>query len=244
MYRWEHFTTLQDNSDKDSSDKDPDVLATTFASWALLSEKLDTKLQPFSNVAPEIEAKALELTRSAKSYKDKLEAIYDFVSQRITTVDLPLGSTNFRVRPIGEILSSGAATPEDKYALFSALAATVGISTNALLTGAPASTETQLPTPRPFTHLLIGSFQQEQSIWLDPAVEVAPFGMIPSNFRGKPALKIENWTKLLSKSPLGNITHVSPCWQTVERSLPFGASQKANLDASLTADGKLTAKVH
>jgi hypothetical protein len=244
MYRWEHFATVQDNSDKDSSDKDPDVLVTTFASWTLLSEKLDTKLQPFSNVAPEIEAKALELTRSAKSYDDKLQAIYDLVSQRITTVDLPLGSTNFHVRPPREILSSGAATPEDKYTLFSALAATVGISTNALLTGAPAATETQLPTPKPFTHLLIGSFQQEQSIWLDPTVEVAPFGMIPSNFRGKSALKIENWTKLLSKSPLGNITHVSPCWQTVESSLPFDAFQKVNLDASLTVDGKLTAKVH
>jgi hypothetical protein len=244
MYRWEHFITVQDNSDKDSSDKGPDVLVTTFASWALFSEKLDTKLQPLSNVAPEIEAKALELTRSAKSYDDKLGAIYDFVSQRIATVDLPLGSTNFSIRPPGETLSSGAATPEDKYTLFSALAATVGLSTNAFLTGAPASTETQLPTPKPFTHLLIGSFQQERSVWLDPSVEVAPFGMIPSNFRGKPALKIENWTTLLSKSPLGNIIHTSPCWQKVESSLPFHASQKVNLDASLGPDGNLTAKVH
>ena len=244
IYRWEHFTTVQDNSDKDSSHKDPDVLVTTFATWALLSEKLDAKLQPFSKVAPDVEGKARELTRKAKSYKAELEAIYDFVSQRITTVDLPLGSTNFHVRPPGEILSSGVATPEDKYTLLSALATAVGISTNALLTGAPGSTETQLPTPKPFTHLLVGSFQQEQSIWLDPTIEVAPFGMIPSNFRGKPALKIENWTKLLSKAPLGNSIHVSPCWQTVESSLPFGASQKVNLDASLTADGKLTAKVH
>jgi len=244
MYRWEHFTSVQDNSNKGSSEKNPDVLVTTFSTWALLSEKLQAKLQPFPEVAPEVKAKARELTRSAKSYDDALEAIYDFVSKRIATVDLPIGSTNFNVRLPIEILSSGMATPEDKYTLFSALASTVGISTNALLAGAPDSTETQVPTPKPFTQLLVGSFQQERSIWLDPSVEVAPFGMIPSNFRGKRALEIENWTKLLSKAPLGDIIHVRACWLKVEETLPFAASQKVNLDASLDADGKLTAKVH
>jgi hypothetical protein len=242
VYRWEHFTSVQDSSDKDSSPKDSDVLLTTFATWALLSEKLDAKLRPSSSADPEVEAKARELTSSAKRYEDELEAIYDFVSQRINTVDLPLGATKFSVRAPGEILSSGTANQEDKYVLFSALAATVGISTNALLTGAPVSTESQVPTPSPFTHLLIGSFQYERSFWLDPSVEVAPFGMIPSNLRGNPSLSIENWTKLLSNAPLR--IHVTPCWQKVESSLPFRASQIVGLDASLDTDGKLTSKVH
>ncbi len=246
VYRWERSTTVRDNPDKDSSSKDPDIRLTTFTTWAALSEKLNAQLSSFSKIAtgPEIEAKARELTRNANSYGEELEAIYNFVSQRITTVDLPLGATNFSVRSPGEILSSGVATPEDKYALLSALAAAVGISTNAFLTGAPDSTETQMPTPKPFTHLLIGSFQQERSFWLDPSIEVAPFGMISTNYRGKPALEIENWTRLMSKAPLGNLIHARPCWLNVEVDLPFRAFQKVQLDATLAADGKLTAKVY
>ena len=243
VYQWDRPFSGEDGLDAGSPGRESDVLLTTFPTWASLSEKLDSKLRAPSNVAPEIVAKAGELTHNSKNFVDELEAFYDFLSRDIATIDLPLGSTGFKTRTPVDILSSKIATQEDKYTLFSAFAHSVGISTNAILAGAPAATEIELPTPKPFTHLLIGSFQQERAIWLDPSIEVAPFEMIQSSFRGKPALDIENWNQLPSKAPLGNRIHAEPCWQKVGDGLPFSASQKVNLEASLMEDGKLSAKV-
>lgn len=241
-YRWEHSAPVQGGVDNDTPAKEPDLLLTTFLTWSELSEKLCARLQPSSASDPKISAEAHELIAGRKSDDGRLEAIYDFVSQHIVTVDLPLGSANFVTRSPGEILSSGAGSAEDKYALFSGLALAVGISTNALLTGAPPSTENQLPTPGAFGQLIIGSFEREHSFWLDPSIEVAPFGMIPANLRGARALKLENWSRVLSQAPLGKVIHVDP-WGTIEPSLPFPARQKGTITASLDSEGKLTTKV-
>jgi hypothetical protein len=68
------------------------------------------------------------------------------------------------------------------------------------------------------------------NFWFDLNVEVAPFRVIPSEFRGRTAFVV---------GPL-----VSETWRRVENALPFQAKQTVLLDASLSAEGKLTAKVH
>jgi len=63
--------------------------------------------------------------------KEKLRAIYEFVSQKIATVDLSIDRRAFFARPASEILSSGYATPEDKFVVFSALAQAVKLRARA-----------------------------------------------------------------------------------------------------------------
>ncbi|PYU07505.1 MAG: hypothetical protein DMG33_04750, partial [Acidobacteria bacterium] len=130
------------------------------------------------NVTPEIAAKALELTRAIQTNKGRLEAIYDFVSQRITTIDLPLGATGFAARPANEVLTAGYAIPEDKFVLFAALAAAVKLGAGAALTG--YCDAGGVPRPSVFKHLLISASDGNSSFWLDPSLEVAPFGMVSS----------------------------------------------------------------
>jgi hypothetical protein len=54
--------------------------------------------------------------------------------------------------------------------------------------------------------------------------------MIPSQFRDKHALRIDSSTQDI--------------WWDVPSYLPFAAKQKVDIDAALSTDGKLTAKVH
>jgi len=68
-------------------------------------------------------------------------------------------------------------------------------------------------------------------VWLDPAVEVAPFGVIASNMRGGVAVPLY---------PSSDISFL----ENVPKDLPYPASQHVNVDAALSVDGKLTAKVH
>jgi hypothetical protein len=64
--------------------------------------------------------------------------------------------------------------------------------------------------------------------------------MIPVEFRGKPALQIYKWTT--ASSPLADIA-VNP-WGTVPDSFSFNAKQSVKVDAGLSKDGTLSAKVH
>jgi hypothetical protein len=86
------------------------------------------------------------------------------------------------------------------------------------------------PRPSAFDHLLAVVSLPGFVRWLDLSMGVAPFGVIPSRFRGQRALTIY----LTTEEP----------WRSIPRTLPFQAIQKVNVAASLGSDGTLTAKVH
>ena len=175
-----------------SETQEPDIAIST-TSWRALSIQLDELLTPgakvFSqlhthdeemaelarkpNVAPEIAAKALDLSKAAASKAEKLAAIYDFVSQKIATVDLPLGATGFTPRPPAEILSAGYATPEDKFVIFAALASAIDLGAKAALTGYCDAKGS--PGLSAFNHLLILANDGQTNYWLDPSLEAVSY---------------------------------------------------------------------
>ena len=255
-YRWErpaaNTPARSQTQTKESQEAEPDVALST-QGWEMLSIRLDEGLMPGAKplenigtyeesvqkvsrkrtVAPEIAAKALELTKAAETNKGRLEAIYDFVSQKITTIDLPLGATGFAARPANEVLAAGYATPEDKFVLFAALATAVKLSAGAALTG--YCDAGGVPRPSVFKHLLISVNDGGSGFWLDPGLEVAPFGMVSSIS--------QNCVFVLNRVffAMNSTGHE---WQPFNRKLPFAARQKVVVDASMGLDGKLTAKVH
>jgi hypothetical protein len=247
IYSWQREAksnaSLKPPADGDAAD----MAITTFASWDALSARLEHLLAPGRDdtggfaVSSEAAKKAVEITLDAKDAKAKLVAIYDFVSQKITTVDLPLGATEFRTRSDAEILSAGYGTAEDKFRLFGDLAHAGNFPVAARLAGAPESAEKQLPYPSVFTKILLVTSPEDakkccahRGVWLDLSAEVAPFGLVSSTYRGKPAFALDY---LPAKDTL------SGDWTTVPLELPFAATQKVSVDAALDGDGKLTAKV-
>jgi hypothetical protein len=246
VYRWERKeATNNSESSKAAALPETDVIVTTFESWPRLANRLAKAFQIPMPAAPEIIAKASAIVAAANpGAKDvplprlKIEALYDFVSQKIRTVDLPLGATGFRTRTPVEILASGYAAPEDKYVLFCALASaaqdTATASTAAPIAAFVATTISKepptLPRPSAFDHLLTFADGQQLNSWLDLNIEVAPFGMVPAEFRGRRAL--------LLHPDDDNV------WRQIPLDLPFAAKQRVDVDAALAADGNLAAKVH
>ncbi len=253
IYLWDRATidTMRDSRDAGNEMHEPDVLLST-EQWEMLSVRLSEKLTPGakplenissyeeqqrevmrrSRVSQEIIAKALELTKDSNTNRRKLGALYDFVSQKITTVDLPVGATGFAARPAKEIMASGYATPEDKFSLFAALTAAVKLAAGAALTGfcdsaAPAQ-------PLLFKHLIISAHDGTKSLWLDPSLEVAPFGVVPAN-SGKCAFVL-SW-QFYEMNSTGHE------WQPLKINQPFPSIQKVLVNAHLDAGGVLSAKV-
>jgi hypothetical protein len=213
-----------------SSSSESDIALTTFAGWSNLSIALARSLHDPMSANSKISAKAQELTGSSSTPADQLSAIYDFVSKNVRTLDLPPGSTGFQLRPAEEILASGSATPTEKCALLSALAWAVHIPSAPALAAAATYSQRDLALPSKFTHALVVSRLEKSSVWLDPAIEVAPFGAISTALRGKPALLL---------GPSSDIQF----FENLPASLPYPSVQKVAVDSSIDATGTLKARV-
>jgi len=254
VYRWEQnanpAAAKNGASTNDAAHTEPDVALSTVG-WESLSIRLDERLtfvenplkptgtyeqsppSVLRNVSPEITDKALELTKGAQTNRAKLEALYDFVSQKIVTVDLPLGATGFAPRTERDVLTSGYATQEDKFVLFAALAGATKLHARSVLTGYCDKSGTARPSV--FSHLLISASDGKTDYWLDPSLRVAPFGMV-----SPPAHKC-----IFVLNRLFFVTNsTGQEWQPFQRKMPFAAMQKVEVNASLADDGKLGAKVH
>jgi hypothetical protein len=237
VYRWKHAQDSAAERATEPSSSEPQIVFTTYESWQQLATRLAKLFETSSPVTPAVYERAVKLVRAAdpraldsSNPGSKIEALYDFVSQKIRTIDLPLGSTGFRTRAPDDILASGYGTQEDKFLLYAALARDVVTLPRAGLVSNAMPKETAgLARPTLFDHLLTQVGVPSASWWADLNLEVAPYGMIPPQFRSKHALMI-----------LPNDENV---WREVRIEADTG-KQTVNVEAALGTDGKLTAHVH
>ena len=213
-----------------SSSSEADVVLSTFEGWSNLSTALGRSLNVPMSPSPEIAAKAKQLTGSLSAPSEQLAAVYDFVSKSVRTIDLPLGSTGFRLRPPAEILAASSAIPEEKCALLSALAWAIHIPAATALAPSRTYSTHDLALPSVFTRALVVSRLEKTSLWLDPVLEVAPFGAISAALRGKPAFLL---------APPSDIQF----FENIPSTLPYPSTQRVSVDSAIAIDGKLTAKV-
>jgi hypothetical protein len=186
--------------------------------------------------------KAGELTKSASNDSQKTQAIYDFVSTKIVTIDLPLGATGFSVRTADAILSSGYATQEEKFVLFEALAKAVELGARPVLTGFSDVTASTVPMPSVFKHLYIIGGGAHYRYSMDPSLQVAPFGIIPP-IREKFVFLLNRAIHLQPEGPEYSIDSSLGVWLEPSRRPPFPAFQRVAVDAVVNSEGTLTAKV-
>ncbi|HEX8878891.1 MAG TPA: DUF3857 domain-containing protein [Candidatus Acidoferrum sp.] len=231
VYRWSRKQTPQSESGKEEGSSAPDISLTTFPSWNHLANRLAALLIPSKQASRQLYDRAVSITSKEANANQKMSDFYDLVSKKIRTVDLPLGAMGFRPRKPADILTSGYASAEDKFVLFAALAnnffepARMGFASSS-----GAANAKDLPSPAKFDHLLTMSGYPSESAWLDLGIEVAPFLMIPSQFRDKPVFLV---------GPAAE-NH----WETLVASFPFPASQNVVIHAGVSEEGALTAKVH
>jgi len=212
------------------TDGDPDLAITTFSSWSQLRARLLERVNTFFGTWLWLES----LGRIGAAREPvPTSQLYDFASRKIATVDLPL-DFDLPFRGAEEIFSSGYGRPDEKVKLLLVLNEQNSPKFASLcLYSSGKSPETQLPRPNVFSGMLLVLQVSAKTVYLDPSLEVAPFGMIRPDVRGKKAL-------ILGACP----TDESSCWTTIKTDLPFPSRQRVNVDATLNADGTLTARVH
>ena len=226
-YHWDR--ALSDSARSTGVPGEPDLVLTTFPSWEVFSKRISSLMRADYKLDPTVYAKAASLQKNIRANDNPRRALYNFVAQKITTIELPLGAAGFRTRAPADILRAGYGTAEDKCILLIALSGTARETARlALVRSGSDAKAAGLPRPGTFDQLLAVAFPEHSvAVWMDPAISVAPYGMIPSAVRGRPAL-------LLNSSEL---------WVKTTADLPFAASQNVTINAELTAEGGLEAKV-
>jgi hypothetical protein len=214
----------------------PDILVSSFASGFDLAHDLDTRIPKWS----EGDKKAAESWLMIGGPLpvgawEKLRLSYRLVSQRLATVDLPLDASGFQVRPVKQILDSGYATAEEKCSILLRFAQSIGLQAEMLFYG-DQLTENSAPRPafqKVFVLLHQAVHEQESFTALDPAIEVAPFGMISAQYRGKKAMS-------LTLHSAGDYAYN---WITLPETLPFRSDQEVSIAADISKEGELRATV-
>ena len=231
IYLWHLSPGKELGSDPSGDKPKEDIILTTFG-WETLELSLQSQLN-FVAFSPEFVAKAKQLTAPFPTQEEKIEGLYDLVSKRIRTVDLPFGATGYNLRDPLEILSSDYAIPEEKCALLSAL---VDFSDDMpmaypVLILTTTSPEKELARPTLISKILVSTYasQRHKYLWLDPVLEVAPLGMIPLDVRGQDAIPL--------------VSQSEGFFEKVPVELPFAGFQRVGVDAKLAENGNLAAKV-
>ncbi|MGB2592963.1 MAG: DUF3857 domain-containing protein, partial [Candidatus Acidiferrum sp.] len=236
-YTWHHTSSSTESADAKnptSFDELPDIEIGKISQWPSLSYELFQLFSPPTQMPVEVVKLSQQLTSPVDKPSAKLEHIYDFVSQKIRTIDLPLGTTGFRLRTLPEIISSGYATQEDKAFLFQALAKSANLDSQAALIRQSKKINALVANPSAFSHVLVGA--DACSCWFDPALEVAPFGALPAPYRGSAALLIG-----VDNGPLTDLPASTMIVQ-IPKDLPFPSKQTVSIDAKLDPSGKLSTK--
>jgi hypothetical protein len=225
VYRWSQKLSPPSSQ----SETGPDIRLSTFKSWDRLASKLADFFFPTQADVEAMKQKALQISQGTA--ENAGEKYYEFVSQKIKTIDLSLDATGYKSRRPSEILQSAVATAEDKFVLFAALS---GMTKAGLVSDSlPQSRE--IPSPAHFTYLVtLGEGAGSPLRWLDLNTEVAPIGLLPAQLHGKPTFVIE-WP---AKQPF------SSHWEPLVDNPLFPSSQQVNCIGTLDKDGNLRAKVH
>ena len=167
-----------------------DVEISSFQSWDEV-RKWYASLQA-DRVVPndEIKAKALELTKDAKTEDEKILALYDFVATRFRYIGVAFGIGRYQPHSAADVLDNSYGDCKDKHTLLTSLLQAIGINASPALIDSTHAIDRDVPSPAQFDHVITAVQHGNDLIWLDTTSEIAPFGMLTANLRDKQALLI------------------------------------------------------
>jgi len=197
LYRWTNANlSRKSEKDEESADSDsdepprPDVQVSTFQSWDEVDQWVRTLFAPRAAPTPEIQAKAAELTRGAKTDTEKMQAIYAYVSAKFRYIGVAFGIGRMQPHAAADILTNDYGDCKDKHTLMASLLQAAGITAYPALINSQAKIDPDVPSPGQFDHVITAIPQGKDFLFLDSTPEVAPFNMLVQTLRDKETLVV------------------------------------------------------
>jgi hypothetical protein len=199
-YSW-HFENLpaQEREILVSPGQRSRLLISTFPDWAGFEEWYGRISKLADEATPEITAKAKELTKDAKDEREKVVALYNYVT-RLRYVAVPMGVNSFRPHAAANVLQNEFGDCKDKANLFNTLLRTVGIEARLVLVPRFSQAYEGIPGLA-FNHAISRVTLGGETVWVDTTDDVCRFGMLPPGDPGRKVLVIDSGTNALTQLP-------------------------------------------
>lgn len=242
VYRWTG-SQLRSPSAKDDGDvvqdTKPPIAWTTFPTWAAVGDWYRGLILGRDAVTPAIQAKADELTASAKTDTEKVQAIYNYVSTHNHYIGIDFGIGRYQPHLASEVMTNQYGDCKDKHTLLAALLRAKGFQVSAVLIGAGIELNEKVPMPAAFNHVITLVDVGGEKVWLDATTEVAPYRALLSMLRDKQALVIppagpSQLIKTPSQLPFPSVTQYE-----AKSDLDNAGSFKGHVELSLRGDGEI-----
>ena len=204
----------------------PDAQLTSFSSWEELGRWYRDIQADRVKPAPEITAKAAELTKGLTDDDAKLRAIYHYVSTQFRYIGVAFGIGRYQPHFAAEVLNNQYGDCKDKHTLLASLLLASGFQAYPALINSERDLDPDIPSPSQFNHVITAIPRGNSMLWLDATGEVAPFQFLLAPLRDKHALLVFN------DKPASLV--VTPA------EVPYPFSDNFQMDASLDDHGTLT----
>lgn len=230
IYRWKHENLIVPEKDPNEIPRrippNPDVQLTTFSNWEQVGNWYGGLQKDPLEVTAAIQAKAAELTKSAKSDDEKIHALYNFVALKYHYIGLDFGIGRYQPHAADDVLDNGYGDCKDKHTLLAALLKAAGIEAWPALIHGTRKLDPDVPSPAQFNHVITVVPRAGAYLWLDTTPEVSPYGLLLRMLRDKQALVIP-----VSKPPL---------LMTTPANAPFPEEMEFSMQGKLGGDGTFT----
>jgi transglutaminase-like putative cysteine protease/tetratricopeptide (TPR) repeat protein len=228
-----------DESTKPPSPKDPDeddqgrklpgVAWTTFHNWTEVGDWYRGLAIKQAEPNDLLRARADELTAKAQTPEDQVRAIFDFVSAHTRYIGIDFGIGRYQPHTASEVLADQYGDCKDKDTLLEALLRAKGFSTAPALVGVGIAPVPEVPSPAMFNHVITTVNLAGKRIWLDSTPMVAPYEYLGAMIRDQKALVAPGDGQATLESTPSEV--------------PYPFSERLDAEATLDADGKLTARM-
>ena len=236
VYVWRH-ANLQPEAEKkkdeaaeqeEPAEAAPHVQLTTFQSWDEVGQWY-ADLQRDRIVPDEkIKAKAEALISGRTTDKERVQALYDYVSRNFRYVSLSLGQGRYQSHAAASVLNNQYGDCKDKHTLLAAMLAVAGLRAYPVLIGFNRELDVDVPSPAQFSHVISAIPLGNETLWVDTTAEIAPLALLEPNLRNKKALFIPTTGPARVES-----TPANP---------PFLFSELITVEGTIDDLGRLTAR--
>ena len=212
-----------------SLDYGPMIIATTFKDYGALATAYDARARAKAAPTDAIRKLANQLTQNARTPREIVKALYDWVSRNIKFAGNCVGVGSVVPHDADVVLANKMGDCKDHTTLLQALLAVKGIkSTPTLINSGDAFTLPDAPTIEAFNHVI--TYIPSLNLYADSTSPYTSFGSLPPGDAGKPVVKTVDF-KGIEHTPMPN-------WQD------SGSTSITVMKINADGTGEGTTKVH
>ena len=186
-------------------DDQPHLAASSFPTYQAVGQAYGAYFSGKADTTPEIESLADQLTHGISDRREQAKALYDWVAQNISYVDIVPGANGFTPHAAADVLALRSGDSKDHAMLLEALLAAKGIASNpALIADGGAYVLPAVPSPFYFNHLI--TYIPKLKLFADSTARYAPFGVLPFADSDRPAVLVPSGAMTATPNPSADQT--------------------------------------